>query len=168
MRKVLKALTVTSETCFSVLQMVCLVCAGVLLAAQIAIVLLRYMMGVGFLELQDLVTYAFSVLVVLAVPLAYWNGRHVRVDVLSNLISPRAFRTVDRLGALLLILPVFSMLVYNAWPLVTNSFSILEGSRETGGLGGLFLVKGAVIVMCVLVILVALATILGRETQDGD
>lgn len=166
MQKIVNRLEMTGAKIFSYVLAVCLCCVGVLFAGQITIVMLRYAMGVGFLELQDLVTYAFSVLVVLAVPLSYWNGRHVRVDILSNRLGPRAAGIIDRLGALLLVLPAFGLLLVNAWPLVAASFSILEGSRETGGLGGLFLVKGTVIVMCLLVILVALVTFLGGEVGD--
>lgn len=151
---------------FRAVLMICLVAVGLIFAGQIAIVLLRYAMGVGFLELQDLVTYAFGILIVLAVPYAYWNGRHVRVDVLSNRLGPRAARTVDRVGALLLVLPVFGLLLIDAWPLVAASFAILEGSRETGGLGGLFIVKGSVIVMCLLVILIAIITVFGGRVGD--
>lgn len=153
---------------FRAVLFVCLAAVCVIFAGQIAIVLLRYTMGVGFLELQDLVTYAFGILIVLAVTYAYWNGRHVRVDVLSNRLGPRVARMVDRVGALLFVLPVFVLLLVDAWPLVAASFAILEGSRETGGLGGLFIVKGSLIAMCLLVILVALITVFGGKVGDGD
>lgn len=156
---------VSARGCSLVLAL-CLVCVSILFAGQIAIVLLRYVMGVGFLELQDLVTYAFSALVVLAVPLAYWHGRHVRVDVLSDRLGPRGTAIVERLAALILVLPVFGLLLVDAWPLVARSFAILEGSRETGGLGGLFLVKGTVILMCVLILLIALVRLFGGRLGD--
>ena len=161
----LQALTAAS---LPVVLFVCLLFMAVIFAGQVTIVLLRYVMGVGFLELQDLVTYAFSALVVLAVPLAQWRGRHVRVDVLRNVMGRRTTGLVERVAATVLILPVFGLLALNAWPLVASSFAILEGSRETGGLGGLFLVKGTVIVMAALVILIALGTIFGAEGDDGE
>lgn len=166
MKQLIAVLEVTASRSLTLVLGLCLICVGILFAGQIAIVLLRYVMGVGFLELQDLVTYAFAVVVVLAVPLAYWNGRHVRVDVLSNRLGPRATGIIDRVAALVLVLPVFCILLVDAWPLVANAFAILEGSRETGGLGGLFLVKGTVLVMCVLVILIAAVSLLGGKVGD--
>ena len=166
MKHLTRALETASSRSLFVVLYLCLTCVGVLLAGQIAIVLLRYVMGVGFLELQDLVTYAFSALVVLAVPLAYWNGRHVRVDVLSSRLGKRSLTVIERATALFLVLPVFGLLLVDAWPLVANAFAIREGSRETGGLGGLFLIKGTVIVMGVLVILIALVSLLGGKVGD--
>lgn len=168
MRTLATALRAVTSVSLQVVLVACLLFMAVIFAGQVTIVLLRYVMGVGFLELQDLVTYAFSALVVLAVPLAQWRGRHVRVDVLRNMMGPRTTGIVERVAATVLILPVFGLLTVNAWPVVVSSFAILEGSRETGGLGGLFLVKGTVIVMAALVILIAVGTILGAEAEDGE
>jgi len=129
---------------------------AVMFATQTVIVLMRYVMGVGFLELQDLVTYAFSSLVVLTIPLALRLDRHVRVDILRAGFTAERNARIDRAGHILFTLPVFGLLLWNATPLVADSWAILEGSRETGGLGGLFLVKSTVIVMSLLVILLAL------------
>ena len=135
-------------------------------AAQMAIVLMRYVMGVGFLELQDVVTYSFSALVVLTVPLAMRLDRHVRVDILRAGLSARRNARIDRAGHILFTLPVFGLLLWNAWPLVANSWAIFEGSRETGGLGGLFLVKSMVIVMSLLVLFIALVDLTSGARDD--
>lgn len=148
----------------------CFVALLVVFGGQILVVALRYVMGVGFLELQDLVTYAFSALVVLAIPLAMRADRHVRVDILRDRMAPALKRGIDRIGALVLILPVFGILLLDVWPLTFSAWAILEGSRETGGLPGLFLVKTAVPVMCVLVLALGLRTILrpGQVGEDDD
>ena len=141
---------------------------ALMFAVQIAIVLMRYVMGVGFLEMQDMVTYAFSALVVLTIPLAMRLDRHVRVDVLRAGLRRRTNARIDKLGHLVFTLPVFGLLLLNSWPLVRAAWVIHEGSRETGGLGGLFVVKATIIVMSVLVLVLALVELLGREgTQDG-
>jgi len=126
---------------------------GLMFAGQLAIVLMRYVMGVGFLELQDVVTYSFSVLVVLSVPLALREGRHVRVDILRANLPARTNAAVDRWGHALFTLPVFGLMLWNAWPLVAASWAIYEGSRETGGLPGLFVVKSTIVAMCLLVLI---------------
>lgn len=135
-------------------------------AAQMAIVLLRYVMGVGFLELQDLVTYSFSALVVLTIPLALRFDRHVRVDILRTGFSRRRNARIDRAGHILFTLPVFGLLLWNAVPIVSDSWAIFEGSRETGGLGGLFVVKSTVIVMSALVLVLALIDLAGGGRDE--
>lgn len=138
---------------------------AVMFAAQMVIVLMRYVMGVGFLELQDLVTYSFSALVVLTIPLALRTGRHVRVDILRTELTARTNARIDRLGHALFTLPVFGLMLWNSLPLVAASWAIFEGSRETGGLPGLFLVKSTIVILCVLVLLLALIDIAtGRAT----
>lgn len=134
---------------------------AVMFATQVVIVLLRYVMGVGFLELQDVVTYSFSALVVLTLPLTFRLDRHVRVDILRTGFSRRVNARIDRAGHVLFTLPVFGLMLWNGWPLVSASWAIFEGSRETGGLPGLFVVKSTVLVMCVLVIALAVIDLLG-------
>lgn len=141
---------------------------AVMFAVQMAIVLMRYVMGVGFLELQDMVTYAFSALVVLTIPLTLRLDRHVRVDILRAGFSARTNARIDRAGHILFTLPVFGLLLWNAWPLITASWAIFEGSRETGGLGGLFVVKSTVVVMSVLVIALALIDLFSGRGARHD
>lgn len=135
----------------------CVAFLGVILAGQVAIVLMRYVMGIGFLQLQDLVNYAFACLVVLSVALAMRAGRHVRVDVLRERQSGSMRRLTDRLGHLAFTLPVFGLIAYDGWPLISASWRIGEGAVETGGLPGLYLVKSTVLVMCALIIVFAIA-----------
>lgn len=139
---------------------------AVMFAAQMMIVLMRYVMGVGFLELQDLVTYAFSALVVLTIPLALRLDRHVRVDVLRAGFSRQRNARIDRAGHVVFTLPVFGLLLWNALPLVSSSWAILEGSRETGGLGGLFVVKSTVVVMSLLVIALAVVDLVSGGSDE--
>lgn len=139
---------------------------AVMFAAQMVIVLMRYVMGVGFLELQDLVTYSFSALVVLTIPLALRLDRHVRVDIFRSTFSDRRNARIDRAGHILFTLPVFGLMLWNAVPLVADSWAILEGSRETGGLGGLFLVKSTVIVMSAMVIALAVIDLATGRRHD--
>lgn len=157
-----------SDTLYRITLGLCIGLFAILFAGQIAIVLLRYVMGVGFLHLQDAVIYAFACLVVLSVPLAMHRDRHVRVDVLREGQSPRIRRLTDRAGHLLFTLPVFGLIAWNGWPLIRDSWAIREGSMETGGLAGLFIVKSMVLVMCALVIVAAIAGLLAREQETPD
>ncbi|MDN3719002.1 TRAP transporter small permease subunit [Roseibium salinum] len=128
---------------------------------QLAMVLMRYLLGIGFLEIQDGVNYAFAALVALSVAVSFDADRHVRVDVFRQKWSEQANRRIDLLGDLFLALPVFSLMSWTAFPLVRNSWAILEGSPETGGLPGLYLVKTCLLILPALVLLVALTRLAG-------
>ena len=70
-----------------------------------AVVLLRYVLGVGSIWLQESILYAHAALFLLAAAWTLKEGGHVRVDVFYASASPRVKAWVDLLGALLLLLP---------------------------------------------------------------
>ena len=157
---------VIADTLHKVTLTFCIAMFGILFAGQLVVVVLRYVMGVGFLQLQDAVIYAFACLTVLTIPLAMRLDRHVRVDVVREYQSPRTRRLTDRLGHIVFTLPVFGLITIDGWPLVAASWSIREGALETGGLPGLYIVKSMILVMCALVILIALADLAARGKGD--
>lgn len=126
---------------------------------QLSMVLMRYLLGYGFLEMQDAVNYAFATLVALSVAVTFEADKHVRVDVFRQKLSKFANRRIDWAGDLFLALPVFAIMMWMAYPLVRSSWTILEGSPETGGLPGLFLVKTCLIILPALVVLLTLTRI---------
>lgn len=109
--------------------------------AQFAVVLMRYVLGVGSLWLQESVIYAHAALLMLAVAWTLREGGHVRVDIFYADASPRTKAIVDLLGALCLLLPFAITLGLLSAGYVARSWSILERSRETSGLPIVFLLK---------------------------
>lgn len=145
---------------------VCLVLVLLLLCSQLSIVILRYCFGIGFLELQDFTGYVFASLVTLSIPVALVMDRHVRVDVWREHQSAEWQRLLDSAGVLLLLLPVFAISLYLVYPEIAYAWQIHEGSRETGGLAGVYLVKTLFPVSCVLMIMQGLCSLL-RQHADG-
>ena len=144
---------------------VCIAALAVIVVGQLAVVILRYGFGIGFLELQDAVAYAFAALVVLGLPVALYDDAHVRVDVFREGQSLRTRAWFDLSGLVLFLLPVFGLTLWHVWPDITYSWSIREGSIETGGLPGFFLVKSCLPVACGLMILQGVARAVRRA--DG-
>src|SRR5947208_17064201 len=77
-------------------------CAPFIVLAGFAVVLLRYVLGLGSLWLQESILYAHAALFLLAAAWTLKQGGHVRVDVFYADASPRAKAWVDLLGALFL------------------------------------------------------------------
>jgi TRAP-type mannitol/chloroaromatic compound transport system permease small subunit len=138
----------------------CIGLAAIVFVCQLAVVLMRYLLGVGFVELQDTVSYAFAALVALSVAVTFHADRHVRVDVFRQNWSARFNKRIDWVGDLLFALPVFGLMVWTAFPLVRSSWAILEGSRETGGLPGLFVVKTCLVILPALIVLMVIARVI--------
>ena len=140
---------------------VCVALVLLLLGTELAIVLLRYCLGMGFLPLQDFAAYVFATLVALGLPVALAADRHVRVDVWRERQGERRRRRTDAAGIVLLLLPAFGLTLWLVMPEVRYAWSIREGSRETGGLGGVWLVKSVLPLACVLMLVQGVALLLG-------
>ncbi len=124
---------------------------------QFAVLLMRYVLGVGSVWLQEAVLYGHAALFMLAAAWTLREGGHVRVDVFYADASPRRKALVDLLGALLLLLPFALALLWLATPYVARSWAILERSRETSGIPAVFLLKTLIPAFALLLALQGLA-----------
>jgi TRAP-type mannitol/chloroaromatic compound transport system permease small subunit len=116
-------------------------CLVFMLLAEFSVVLMRYVLGVGSVWLQESIVYAHASVFMLAAAWTLSDDGHVRVDIFYADASPRAKALVDLLGALLLLLPFATVLVVLATPYVARAWAIREGSREISGLPAVFLLK---------------------------
>jgi TRAP-type mannitol/chloroaromatic compound transport system permease small subunit len=139
---------------------ICLLAAAVLVATVLAVVILRYGFGTGFIRLQDVANYAFAVLLVFAIPVCLARDGHVRVEIFSEMLPETYIVCADRIALVAFLIPVFGLVIWAYWPELAYSWSIREGAVETGGLGGLFLVKSALPVAAALTIVQGIAAVL--------
>jgi TRAP-type mannitol/chloroaromatic compound transport system permease small subunit len=116
-------------------------CLLFMVLAEFALVLMRYVLGVGSIWLQESVIYAHAAVFMLAAAWTLAADAHVRVDIFYADAAPRTKAVVDLIGALLLLLPFALALAYLSLPYVARSWATFEGSRETSGLPVLFLLK---------------------------
>lgn len=146
----------------------CQILLGMIFFGQLTVVILRYVFGVGFIELQDAVAYSFAALVVLSLPVAQTLDSHVRVDVFRTRQPQHVRAWFDRVGVVLFLIPVFGLTIWWVWPDVTYSWSIREASVETGGLPGLYLVKSTLPLACALMILQGVASLFADTGEAPD
>ena len=130
----------------------------------VVVVVLRYFLGIGWIWLQESVTWMHATVFLLAAAYTLARDEHVRVDIFYSRYSDRTRAWVDLLGSLLLLLPVMVFIVLISWRYVADSWSVLEGSREAGGLPAVFLLKSLIIVMAVMLSLQAVVQI-ARSVQ---
>lgn len=125
--------------------------------AQFAVVLLRYVFGVGMIALQETVVWMHALVFMLAAGYTLGADGHVRVDIFYREARPRVKAAVDLAGVLLFLWPVAGIILWMGWPFVANSWAIGEASQETSGLPALYLLKTSILVMPVLIMLQGLA-----------
>jgi len=132
-------------------------CALAIVLIGFAVVLIRYVLGLGSIWLQESILYFHAALFLLASAWTLQEGGHVRVDVLYADASPRTRAWIDLLGALLLLLPFALAIICFSLSYVVRSWAILERSRESSGLPLVFLLKTLIPVFALLLALQGVA-----------
>ncbi len=128
------------------------------------VVVLRYVFDIGWIALQESVTYMHAMVFLAGASWALQQEAHVRVDIFYSRFSGQTQAWIDLFGSLLLLLPVMLFILWISWEYVIDSWGVLEGSREAGGLPAVFLLKSLIPVMAIMLILQALVQIV-RSVQ---
>jgi len=126
-----------------------------------AIVVLRYGFNLGWIWLQESVTYLHAAVFMLAASWALQEDAHVRVDVFYRERSPRYQAWVNLGGTLLLLLPFCLFLLVTGWDYVARAWAVSEGSREAGGLPLVWLLKTLILLLPGLLLLAAAGRVVG-------
>ena len=132
-----------------------LVLAVVLL--QFALVVARYLFGLGSIWLTETVIYAHATLFMLAAAWTLHASGHVRVDIFYADASARTRARVDLIGALLLLLPFMLVLLWLSVPYAARSWAIFEHSQEASGLPLVFVLKTLIPLFALLMALQGIA-----------
>lgn len=121
---------------------------------------LRHFLGIGSVALQESVTYMHAAVFMLGTAFTLKRGGHVRVDIFYRRFTPRARAWVDALGSLLFTLPLMIFIGFGSCEFVMSSWDIREGSANSSGLGGTYILKALLPVMALSVSLQAFAELL--------
>jgi TRAP-type mannitol/chloroaromatic compound transport system permease small subunit len=125
----------------------------VMVLVQFAIIMLRFVLGLGSLWMQESLHYLLAVLVLLAAPWTLQANGHVRVDIFYADATPRMRAKIDLAGALLLLIPFMAAVIWFSWPYAARAWAIMEGSREAGGIPLVFLLKSSIPAFAALMLL---------------
>jgi TRAP-type mannitol/chloroaromatic compound transport system permease small subunit len=131
----------------------------VMVLLTFAIVILRYGFNLGWIWLQESLTYLHVAVFTVVAAWTLQQDGHVRVDIFYAGMSDQKRAQVDMAGTLLFLVPLCVFILVIAWPYVANSWKLLETSREAGGLPLVFLLKSLMMVMPVLLLVQAFINI---------
>lgn len=110
----------------------------------------------AYLEAQ---WYLFSLVFLLGAAYTFKHDNHVRVDVLYGRLSLRARTWINLIGTAVFLLPFSIFSIWVSWPSIRNSWAVLEGSPDPGGLPR-YPIKSMIIVAFVLLALQGVAEII--------
>ena len=128
-----------------------LVLAAVLMT--FTVVLLRYGFGFGRIWLQESYLWMHATVFMLGTAWTLQDEGHVRVDILYQKISDQGRCWVNLFGVLFLLIPTCGLILWISTPYVLNSWALLEGSRETGGIPAVYILKSLMPGMAILLLL---------------
>lgn len=126
-------------------------CGVIIVITQLLVVIARYVFGLSFSWLSEIVIYGFAAMFLLASASALRDDDHVRVDILRPGFGPTGRAWVELLGLYLFLFPVCVLVLWAAIsPSFVRSWMSFEASRESDGLPILFLFRTLVPLFAVL------------------
>ena len=120
------------------------------------VVVLRYAFDGGSIALQETTTYLHASIFLIGMAYTLQQDAHVRVDIFYSRFSPATRAWLDLFGAFFFLLPFMLFISWVSWTYILDSWAVYEGSREAGGLPGVFLLKSLILVMTALLSLQAI------------
>lgn len=133
---------------------------GLMVVVTCTVVTLRHVFSIGSVALQESVTYMHALVFMLGAAYTLKHGEHVRVDIFYRKLSLRTRAWVDVLGSLVFTLPLMIFIGWGSLDFVRESWRIYEGSTDSGGLAGVYLLKTLLPLMAISLSLQALAEML--------
>jgi len=112
----------------------------------------RYIFGVSFTKLSELVVYLHAAMFMLMAAATLKADGHVRVDVLYGRMSPRGKAIVNFIGVYLLLAPMCLVILSVSASYVDISWRVGESSTETDGLPLVYLLKTVIPAFAVLML----------------
>jgi len=183
------ALALRSSALFNVTNALSKLCAGVvtvvskvvmwaglaIVLIQVSVVIMRYVFGINYIWLQELIVWLFGIMFLLTAAYALLVDEHVRVDIFYRDASPRRKAIVNFIGTYLFLFPVCILIVWAAGPYIYRAWDVMEGSREASGLPGVFLLKSMIPAFAILVALAgfslasrSVAILSGRDAEEAS
>jgi TRAP-type mannitol/chloroaromatic compound transport system permease small subunit len=107
-----------------------------------AVVLMRYVFGLGSTILQETVVYMHALVFMACAGYALVYNGHVRCDIFYSGASLRAKAIIDIVGTIAFLIPMCILIFWVSWPYAVASWAVFEGSPEGRmGIPGVFLLK---------------------------
>ncbi|MCP4694433.1 MAG: TRAP transporter small permease subunit [Desulfobacterales bacterium] len=137
-------------------------------------VVMRYAFNMSYVSTQELEWHLFAFIFLIGAGYTLLKDGHVRVDIIYQRLGPKGQAWVNFIGVLLFLLPGCYMIIATSLNFVQNSFAVLEGSPDPGGIPYRFILKACIPVGFTLVTLQGISlgvkslfTILGHQFETG-
>jgi TRAP-type mannitol/chloroaromatic compound transport system permease small subunit len=107
-------------------------------------VIMRYLFNTSFVFTQELEWHLFAFIFLIGAGYTLLHDGHVRVDIIYQRLGLKGRAWINLLGVLFFLIPGCLMVMSTSWKFALNSFMIMEGSPDPGGIPFRFIVKGCI------------------------
>ena len=120
-------------------------------------VVMRYALNTSFVFVQELEWHLFAFIFLMGAGYTLLEDGHVRVDIFYQQLSAKSRAWINLLGVLFFLIPGCLMIILTSLNFVANSWTVMEGSPDPGGIPFRFVVKACIPVGFTLVLLQGLS-----------
>ncbi|WP_054029837.1 TRAP transporter small permease subunit [Desulfatitalea tepidiphila] len=107
-------------------------------------VVMRYLFNTSFVFTQELEWHLFAFIFLIGAGYTLLKDGHVRVDIIYQKLTPKAQAWVNLVGVLFFLIPGCLMIIVTSLNFVQNSFAIMEGSPDPGGIPYRWVIKACI------------------------
>ena len=138
-------------------------------------VVMRYLLNRSFVFTQELEWHLFGFIFLIGAGYTLLHDGHVRVDIIYQRLGIKGRAWINLLGVILFLIPGCIMVISTSWQFAANSFAMMEGSPDPGGIPFRFIIKGCIPVGFTLLLLQGFSLglhsfmqILGVEKEEEE
>jgi TRAP-type mannitol/chloroaromatic compound transport system permease small subunit len=107
-------------------------------------VVMRYLLNKSYVFTQELEWHLFGFIFLIGAGYTLLHDGHVRVDIIYQRLGIKGRAWTNLLGVILFLIPGCIMVITTSWQFAANSFSMMEGSPDPGGIPFRFIIKGCI------------------------
>ena len=107
-------------------------------------VVMRYLLNKSFVFTQELEWHLFGFIFLIGAGYTLLHDGHVRVDIIYQRLGIKGRAWTNLVGVVLFLIPGCIMVISTSWQFAANSFSMMEGSPDPGGIPFRFIIKGCI------------------------
>jgi TRAP-type mannitol/chloroaromatic compound transport system permease small subunit len=149
--------------------------SALMVAVVFVDVVMRYVFRISFVFTQELEWHLFGFLFLMGAGYTLLHDGHVRVDIIYQRLGPKGRAWVNLVGCLVFLFPGCYLIISTSWGFVAESFRLMEGSPDPGGIPYRFIVKACIPAGFILVALQGVSLLIhsflivtGHEQVEGE
>ena len=142
--------------------------ALLMILVQFAVVVMRYIFGLGSIFMQESIVYMHALIFLVAAGYTLLHDDHVRVDIFYSRLTERYKAVVDLIGTLLFLMPSAVFIIWMSQDYISVSWRVRESSADPSGMPYVYLLKTTIFVLAVLLLVQGISELLKSIRQFNE